>query len=155
VQSSPPYASLRLELPPVTFADRATCVLVVLAGGFAAMELAARARPGMALLAAGLAIAVAVTRALFWTQSRFAPATVLERVPDGTLRVRMDGRPAAVATLGTGTRTVGASVYLEFDYPVDRRRTRCRRWLTPLDVPAEMLRRWMVVLPGSGRVARS
>ena len=55
----------------------------------------------------------------------------------------------------TAARALGPSVFLEFDHLVDGRRTRCRRWLTPLDVPASVLRRWAVVLPSSGRAARS
>lgn len=139
----------------MTFADRAGCALVVAAGVFAAAQWATVGRPGLALVAVVAALALAACQVLSWTQSRSTPGAVLERDSSGSLRLSVGGRAAVDVVLGPSTRVLGASVFLDLHYAIDGRRQRCLRWLLPCDVPADVLRRWTVVLPSSACVARS
>jgi hypothetical protein len=155
VRSSPAYAALALELPPVTVADRLAAALTTVAAGYAAALLAGRgqlALAGLVVLAGALATARQVIR---WERSRRGPTLRLERDAGGALQVCAGAAPGVPATLGRGTRRVGSSVFLEVRFASGGRTTRYRRWLTPLDVPATLLRRWSVVLPRSGRAACS
>jgi len=155
VRSSRPFASLRLELPPVTLADRAGCVLVAAAGVVAATQWATVGRPGLALVIVVAALALAACQAISWTQSRAMARTVLEHDSKGTLRLSVGGRAATDVVLGPSTRVLGPSVFLDLCYALDGRRRRCLRWLLPCDVPSDVLRRWTVVLPSAACVARS
>jgi hypothetical protein len=139
----------------VTAADRLAAGLTTVATGYAAAMLAGRgqlALAGVVVLAGALATARQV---IHWDRSRRGPTLRLERAADGALQVRAGAAPAVPATLGRGTRRVGPSVFLEVRFASGGRSTLYRRWLTPLDVPATLLRRWCVVLPRSGRVACS
>ena len=100
---------------------------------------------------AGTALACGLHVALRWS----APpeALRLRLGPDGALYLQAGNAPAAVATLGPGTRRLGPSVFLDLRVASAGRRRVCR-WLTPLDVTDADLRRWTVVLPHCGGVAR-
>jgi hypothetical protein len=155
VRSSPAFASLALELPPVTVADRAAAGLATVAGLYGAAVLVG---PGGWLVASGVACAGALATAMqvrHGFRLRRSPALRLERCADGTLQVRAGGGPAVPVAIGRGTRRLGPSVYLDLRFALGGRRTAYRRWLTPLDVPGVVLRRWSVVLPRSGRAACS
>jgi hypothetical protein len=58
-------------------------------------------------------------------------------------------------TVSVGTRLLGPSVFLDLLAASNPAGEPLRTWLTPLDVPTQAIRRWGVVLPRSGRVARS
>jgi hypothetical protein len=113
------------------------------------------ARHGFGLLAATAPLVALAVSARVWTQSRLRAGPRLERRADGTLSVCGAGETAIPALLGRRTRRLGPSVFLEVGFVRNGRRTRYVRWLTPFDVPANTLRRWTVVLPCSGRAARS
>lgn len=155
MRSSRPFASLRLDIPAVTLADRTGCALVAAAGVVAAVQWATAGRPWLAVAAAVAATALVTAQAISWTRSRTLPQTVLERDAGGHLQLRVDGRLATDVTLGPSSRVLGPSVFLDLRYALDGRRRRCLRWLLPLDVEPGALRRWTVVLPASGCVARS
>lgn len=155
MRSSPPSASSGLELVAVTVADRAACALVVAAGAFVAAESTRRGMPAAAAVAGLLAFATAWLQWRRWTvSSRNSPA-VLHCLADGRLQVRGAGPSPIAATLGPRTRLLGPSVFLDVHYAISGRVLRYRKWLTPWDLPAGALRRWAVVLPACGRVARS
>jgi hypothetical protein len=149
LRSSTAYAGSSLEVPAVTVADRLAGVLVLLAGLFTAWACARAGAVGLAALAGTVAGAVAARQAISWTRSRWQPPLVLEHLADGRLQVRQGtGRPVPLA-LGTRTRLLGPSVYLDFTCAFTPREVRCLRWITPFDVPAQALRRWTVLLPGA------
>ena len=155
MRSSPAYAALALELPPVTFADRLAATLTTVAGAYGAAVLA---RQDAVALAAVVALTGAVATAMQvvrWARSRRRAPWRLERGADGLLHVRAGAAPAAPAVLGRGTRRLGPSVFLDVRFAFGGRTALYRRWLTPLDVPGDLLRRWSVVLPRSGRAACS
>ena len=155
MRSSPPSASLGLELVAVTVADRTSCVLVVAAGAFVAAEFVRLGIPWVAVAAALLASAAAWVQWWRWTvSSRMAPMVLL-RLADGRLQVHGAGPQPVAATLGPRTRLLGPSVFLDVHYAVSGRVVRYRKWLTPRDLPNGALRRWIVVLPACARVARS
>jgi len=153
VQSSPAYADLVLELPRVTVADRVAVALSIVAGGHGAAVLAGQGATTAALVVACAGVLAATH--LTWTRSRRSPAWRLERCPDGSLQVRTGGGGAVPAVLGHGTRRVGTSVFLDLRFAIGGRTAGYRRWLTSWDVPVQVLRRWTVVLPSSGRAACS
>jgi hypothetical protein len=143
-------------LPAVTVADRAALALVVLAGLFAGALLARHGASNLAVLpplAGGL---LAGLTALRWTRSsRRAGRWTLQYRTDAGLCVAVAGRGAWPAQLGPRTRVLGPSVFLDLRFAAGGPSGAYRRWLTPLDVPAPVLRRWTVVLPWAGRVASS
>jgi hypothetical protein len=155
VRSSPAFAGLALELPPVTVADRVAAGLATGAGLYGAAVLAGQ---GRWILACGVACAGVLATArqvLDGFRSRRRLVLRLERCEDGTLQVRVGAGPAVPVAIGRGTRRVGPSVFLDLRFASGGRPAVYRRWLTPLDVPGVALRRWSVVLPRSGRAACS
>ncbi len=157
MRSSRQFASSPLELPPVTVVDRGSAVLMLMAGAFLAWEFA---RQGQIVAAAGAGALAAVAAGWMrrsWqiaSRSRLQ-AMALRRLGDGRLQVVVAGVSAVAATIGAGTRLLGPSVFLELHFAFAGGRVRYRKWLTPLDVPAEVLRHWIVVLPHGGWAARS
>ena len=155
MRSSTPCASLRLDWPAVTAADRSAAVLVGLAGAFVTLQCAIRGEWPGAVLAALVTAGVLATQAFVWTRSSRCGPCRLERDGEGRLWWQERGMLPAAARLGPGTRVLGPSLLVEVQ-PVDRGRFRRRRaWLTPFDVPRAGLRRWTVVLPSTGREACS
>jgi hypothetical protein len=78
---------------------------------------------------------------------------VLERLDDGRLQARRgDDRPVPLS-IGTRSRLLGPSVFLDVTFAIGSETVRCRRWITPLDAPGPQLRRWSVLLPSSGSLA--
>jgi hypothetical protein len=142
-------------MPAVTFADRAACALTLAAGAFAASQCATAGHAWLALACVLTALAAAGSQWRGWTQSSSAPATVLERDALGNLQLRVGRLDPVPVTVGPSSRILGPSVFLDLHFVVAGRRRRHRRWLLKYDVPADVLRRWTVVLPGSGRVACS
>lgn len=155
MRSSPAYAGLVLELPPVTLADRIAAVLVAVAGAHGAAVLAGQGATTAAAVVVCASALVVVGQAAGWTRTGRRAPLRLERRPDGSLRVRTAAGYAVPAWLGTGTRRVGSTVFLDVRLAIDGRPARYRRWLTRFDLPRAELRRWSVVLPGSGRAACS
>jgi len=142
---------LVLDLPAVTVADRTSVALVLLAGAFGAWVLGRHGHTAFAFVTLCTGSTLACLQLLLWTRSRLRPRLRLERAPDGELRVCTGDVFAVPATVGSGTRRLGASVYLDIHFVLDGRQTAYGCWLTPYDVPAAVLRRWTVVLPSSGR----
>jgi hypothetical protein len=155
VQSSPPFGVSSLELPAVTIADRAAAGVGLFVGPFLGYVLWRHGLPFLAVLAAGGTTVAVVMQAFSWTRSRLHPPRWLECAVDGQVQVRVGGGPPGPARLRSTTRRLGPSVFLDVEYTHGRRRLRYRRWLTALDVPADALRRWSVVLPTCGRAACS
>jgi hypothetical protein len=58
-------------------------------------------------------------------------------------------------TVSVGTRLLGPSVFLDLLAASNPAGKPLRAWLTPLDVPAQAIRRWSVLLPRAGRAACS
>lgn len=156
MRSSPASVVSSLELPPVTAADRAVGVLVVLAAGFLAwrgVRLGGSMAASLPWVLAGAAIVTMRSRA--WSRAMSQPARRLFACADGSLWLHVAGRdPCRVAT-GVGTRLVGPSVFLDLGVASNPPGTRIRTWLTPFDVPARAIRRWTVVLPLVARAAVS
>ena len=155
MRSSRPFASLRLDIPAVTVADRAACLLTLAAGAFAAARCATAGQAWLALACTVAALATVGSQVRGWTRSRSAPATVLERDALGNLHLHVGRLPPVAVALGPSSRILGPSVFLDLHFVVAGRRWRHRRWLLQYDVPADVLRRWTVVLPRSGREACS
>ena len=155
MRSSPAYADLVLELPPVTLADRVAAALAAGAGAHGAAVLAGEGAAIAAAIVACVCVVVVASQVASWTRSRRRAALRLERRPDGSLRVQTAAGPGGPATLGPGTRRIGSTVFLDVCFAIDGRPARYRRWLTPFDLPRAVLRRWSVVLPSSGHVACS
>jgi hypothetical protein len=137
----------------VTVADRMAAGLVLLAGLFAAWACLRVGAAGLALLAGATAGAVAARQAIPWTVSRRPPPLLLERLADGRLQVRYGTGLPVPLVIGPRTRLLGPSVFLDLAYASTTQTVRCRRWITPLDAPAQALRRWTVLLPGVGSLA--
>ena len=154
MRSSPAYADLVLELPSVTVADCVGAALVVAAGAYGVAVFAGQGFPMLALAVGCASLVVAARQVLIWTRSRRRSVWRLELCPDGSLQVCVHGGPVA-ATLGPRTRRLGPSVVLDLQFTLGGERSHYQSWLTPLDVPAHVLRRWTVVLPFSGRAACS
>ena len=155
MRSSPAYAGLALELPSVTVANRLAAALAIGAGTYGANVLAGQGATAAGVVVACAGLAAAGVQVANWTRARTRPGLRLELRPDGSLQVRAGTGTAVPATLGGGTRRVGPSVFLDVHFAIGGRTRQYRRWLTPLDVPAAVLRRWSVVLPRSGRAACS
>lgn len=152
--SSTPCASLRLEWPAITAADRLAAALVALAGAFAALQCAVHgARPAMGA-ALAFTVIVLIMQASLWTRSRRRGPAILERDARGNLWWEEHAKRVP-ARLGPGTRVLGRSLLLDIEPADPGAFQRRRAWLTTLDQPAEALRRWTVVLPTSGREACS
>ena len=152
MRSSPAFAALDLELPPVTFAARLTGVLVPLAAAYAAWGLDVQGHGGLAILVlTGTALGIGL---YFVGRRSVHPGVMRLRLgTDGTLSLQTGSAPAAVATLGPGTRRLGPSVFLDLRVASSGGCRRVCCWLTPFDVAAADLRRWIVVLPHCGGVA--
>ena len=155
MRSSPAFANLALELPAVTVADRVAAGLATAAGVYGAAVSAAQGPWLLAVVVASAGVFATAKQVFDWSRSRRRPALCLERCTDGTLQVRAGAGPAVPAAIGPGTRRLGPSVFLDLQFASGGRPAVYRRWLTPLDVPGVMLRRWSVVLPCSGRAACS
>jgi hypothetical protein len=136
----------RLELPAVTAADRAALMLVGLASGFGAYAALRQGwhAGGVAMCAAGCI--ATIIQVLHWTRSRAAPPRWLESTPGGAIMLRHAGGAAVPARLRPATRILGPSVFIDVDCGVSTLYPRIRRWITPLDVPRDVLRRWSIVL---------
>jgi len=157
VRSSRAYAVSSLELPAVTAAARAGGLLVVMATVFVAW-CCVRAEvhvgfPAAAVVAGGLLLASLLNG---WRKARRSPVRRLEARPDGSIWLREAGteEPFAV-TVGRGTRLLGPSVFLDLRVAYTQAPGRLQCWITPLDAPRHVTRRWSVVLPLCGRVARA
>jgi len=155
VRSSPAYAALGLELPPVTLADRLAAGLAIAAGAYGAAVLADQGQVMLAIVVATAGALATASQVIRWARSRRRAPLRLERSADGSLQVRVGAGPAVPAEIGAGTRHLGPSVFLEVRFASGGRTTLYRGWLTPFDAPAAVLRRWSVVLPRSGRAACS
>ncbi len=152
MRSSPAFAALDLELPPVTFAARLAGVLVPLAAAYAAWALVVQGHGGLAMLVlAGAALGCGLH--LVRRRSVRHGAMWLRLGTDGALYLLAGDAPAAMATLGPGTRRLGPSVFLDLRVASAGGCRRVCRWLTPFDVAAADLRRWIVVLPHCRGVA--
>ena len=137
----------------MTVADRAAAVLVLLAGAFAAWACVRAGSAGLAAAAGTASVVTATSQAFFWTRSRSRPRLVLERLGDGRLQARRgDVRPVPLS-IGARSRLLGPSVFLDVTFASGSKTVRCRRWITPCDVPAQALRRWTVLLPSAGSLA--
>lgn len=157
MRSSQPSGSWPLELPPVTVADRGSAVLALAAGAFLAWEFARQGRIVAAVVACALAMVAAGWMRRHWQNASRShlQSMLLRRLADGRLQVVVAGTAAVATTVGAGTRRLGPSVFLDLHFAIAGGRHRYRKWLTPLDVPADVLRHWIVVLPRGGRAARS
>jgi hypothetical protein len=147
---------LSLELPPVTAADRVAGALVVLATGFLAwtgIRSGGSAMVSLWLVLAGSSIVALQVRS--WMGSMQQPARRLVARTDGSLWLHSAGQAPCRMTIGVGTRLLGPSVFLDLLAASNPAGKPLRTWLNPLDAPAQAIRRWSVVLPRSGRVARS
>ncbi len=152
MRSSPAFAALDLELPPVTLAARLAGVLVPLAAAYAAGALLVQGHDGPAVLVLAGAALECVLRLVRRRSAR--PGTMRLRLgPDGALYLLAGDAPAAVATIGPGTRRLGPSVFLDLRVATAGGCRRVCRWLTPFDVAAADLRRWTVILPHCGGMA--
>lgn len=156
MRSLPASVVSSLELPPVTAADRAVVVLVALAAGFVAwrgVRLGGSLVGSLPSVLAGVAIVTALVHG--WVRAARQPARRLVACADGSLWLHMAGRAPCRMAVGVGTRLLGPSVVLALGEAANPSAKRLRTWLTPLDVPAQALRRWSVILPRAGRVAGS
>jgi hypothetical protein len=136
---------LDLELPPVTLAARLADILVPLAAAYAAWTMVVQGHAGLAMLVlAGTAVGCGL-HVVRRRSARPGPM-LLRRGADGTLYLQTGDAPAAVATLGPGTRRLGPSVFLDLRVASAGSGRRVCRWLTPFDLTAATLRHWTVVL---------
>jgi len=141
----------KLELPAVTAADRASLMLVGLAAGFGAYAaLRLEWYAGAAAMVAAGSTAV-IIQVLYWNRSRMAPRRWLETSPGSALMLRHGDGAALPVRLRAATRLLGPSVFIDLDCGVSAAYPRIRRWLTPLDVPGDVLRRWSIVLLAAGQ----
>jgi hypothetical protein len=143
---------LDLELPAVTLAARLAGVLVPLAAAYAALALAVQGHDGLAMLVLGGA-ALGCGLHLVRRRSVRQGSMRLRLGADGALYLLAGDAPVAMATLGPGTRRLGPSVFLDLRVASAGGCRRVCRWLTPFDVAAADLRRWIVVLPHCRGVA--
>ena len=156
MRSSPASVVSSLELPPVTAADRAVAVLVVLAAGCLAwrgIRLGGSLAASLPWALAGAALVTMLAQA--WKRAVRLPARRLVACADGSLWLHTTGDTPCRVAIGIGTRLVGPSVFLDLDVACNPSAPRLRTWLTPLDVPPGAIRRWSVLLPRSGGVAGS
>jgi hypothetical protein len=142
-------------LPAVTIADRVSSMLVAMAAAFGACVAWRQGMTGVALSCGGMGGALVAARQLLWRRDRRGPDRWLECTPDGALNLCRTGQEPMRVRLGPSTRLLGASLFVEVrhGHAAGAKRTRC--WLTPLDLPREVLRRWSIVLLARGRVART
>jgi hypothetical protein len=146
---------LRLEWPAITAADRLAAALVAMAGAFVALQCVVHgAWPAMGAVLV-VTVIVLIMQASLWTRSRRRGPAVLERDARGNLWWEERAKARLPVRLGPGTRVLGPSLLLEIEPAEPGGVGRRRAWLTTLDLPAEALRRWTVVLPTSGREACS
>jgi hypothetical protein len=87
-----------------------------------------------------------VIQVLHWNRSRTAPRRWLETTPGGALMLRHADGVASPARLRPATRILGPSVFVDLECGISAAYPRIRRWITPLDVPHDVLRRWSIVL---------
>jgi hypothetical protein len=146
LRSSRASAVNRFELPVVTAADRAASMLVGLAAGFGAYAALRQGWNAGAAAVCAAELVVIVIQVLHWNRSRRSPRRWLETAPGGAITLRHAGGPALPAHLRPATRILGPSVYIDIDCGVSAVYPRTRCWITPLDVPRDMLRRWSIVL---------
>ena len=90
-----------------------------------------------------------------WRRALSLPARRLVACADGSLWLDTTGASPCRLAIGSGTRLIGPSVFLDLGVASNPSARRLRTWLTPLDVPAGAIRRWSVLLPHSGGVAGS
>lgn len=137
----------------MTLADRLAVGVVLLAGAFLAWACAREGSVGLAALAVATAAGLAASQAISWTRSKAGPRLVLQRLADGRLQATLGDGPPAPLALGPWTRLLGPSVFLDVTFANATKTVRCRRWITPRDVPVAALRRWTVLLPSAGSLA--
>ena len=140
----------------MTAADRVAGAMVVLATGclaWSGIRLGGSAAASLMLVLAGSSIVALQARS--WMRSMDQPARRLVIRADGSLWLQTASQAPCRMTIGVGTRMLGPSVFLDLLAASNPAGKPFRTWLTPLDVPAQAIRRWSVLLPRSGRVARS
>jgi hypothetical protein len=134
---------MTVELPRWVLADR-----LVLALGLATGIVLEAILAGYPAAPAGVGLAVAAVLASWHLyQQRLRPRALELSPPAGTLWLE-DGRSLPF-TLGPGSRVLGPTVVLHWQ-AVGRSGA---LWLTPLDLPREVLRTLAVRLAASGRPA--
>jgi hypothetical protein len=101
--------------------------------------------PGGGLMVAGFARGLSRAHGL--------PSRSLEARPDGTIWLRQAGQGPVAVTVGPSTRLLGPTVFIDLRVADAESARPLRYWISPLDVPRDVLRRWSVVLPRCGRVA--
>jgi hypothetical protein len=127
---------MTVELPRWPLADRLTLALAAAAG--VVLEAVMALYPG-APVGAGVAVAT-VLLAWQWQQRRWRPQALEFTPTGGSLRQR-DGRDLPFV-LGPGSRLLGTGVVLHWRAPGRS----AALWLTPADLPRELLRRLAVRL---------
>jgi len=134
---------MTVDLPRWTFADRLVLVLALATG--VCLEAVLARYPGAP---AGVGLGVAAVL-LSWQlhQQRLRPRALELGAPGGTLWLA-DGR-CLPFTLGPGSRVLGPTVVLHWQ-AVGRSDA---LWLTPLDLPRDVLRTLAVRLVAGGRPA--
>lgn len=137
----------------MTVADRLAAAVVLLAGAFVAWACSRAGTPGLATLAGVAASGLFATQVFSWTRSRREPRLVLQRLADGRFQARRGAGPTVPLRIGAQTRLLCPSVFLDVTFASTSTTGRCRCWITPLDAPAAVLRRWSVLLPGAGSLA--
>jgi hypothetical protein len=154
VRSSPAYAVSSLELPAVTAADKACGLLVMLAAAFVAWT-GLRAEAGVSLVALAVVVGVLALVSVLrgWHRARRVAARTLEAHADGSIWLHQAGQGPVAVTVGPGTRLLGPSVFLDLRVANAQSPGRVQCWISFLDAPRHVLRRWSVVLPRCGRVA--
>jgi hypothetical protein len=130
-------------------------MLIAMAAAFGAYVAWRQGLTEVAFASGALGGAILAARQGFWRRDGRRPDRWLECTPDGALQLCQAGLEPLRVRLGPSTRLLGASLFVEVRYghTAGAERTRC--WLTPFDLPREVLRRWSIVLLARGRVART
>jgi hypothetical protein len=140
----------------VTAADRVAGALVVMATGFLAwVGLRSGGSVTVFLLPVLAGSSILAIQVHFWIRSTRRSARRLVARADGSLWLHTAGQAPCRMAIGAGTRLLGPSVFLDLLVASNPAGQPLRTWLTPLDAPTQAIRRLSVVLPRSGRRARS
>jgi hypothetical protein len=154
VKSSPSSAASNLDLPAAVAAQAIAAALALAAGAFAAWVMQRHGLYSVALAALAAGTLAGSVQARSWARARRQPRWELAGGVDGQLWLRRDVMRARVR-VGPATRVLGPSVFLDLHATDPAQRLRYRRWLTPLDLAPDALRRLTLVLPEGGRGAGS
>ena len=141
--SSPGSVILRIDLPRLPIADQLAAA-VWLALGIAVMRLSIAGSPETAL-ALGAVVASFGFATTVLAAFRHGVASI-GLTGSGSLLIEYRDGLAATATAGPHSRLFGRSLFLTWQTPVRLQGHRTSLWLTPVDVPAEALRRLAVAL---------